>query len=174
MGYAFVDDTDLIVTATNSEEHAENVRVKLQLALDYWEGLLKATGGALEETKCFWYLIDFVWTGIRWRYADISETPGEITVNNKDDTDRVTLQCYEADHAEKLLGVMIAMDGNNKAQVEYLKEKGHNFADHIKAGSLSQNDVWTALLGTIMRTFAYPMPATTLTKQEWVKSCGRC
>ncbi len=41
-----------------------------------------------------------------------------------DSDDRVTLTRKEADEASKTLGVFIAMDGNQTAEVEYLREKG--------------------------------------------------
>jgi len=57
VGFAFVDDTDLCVSGPHINER--NVREAMQQSVDKWEGLLRATGGALVPMKCFWYLIDF-------------------------------------------------------------------------------------------------------------------
>ena len=46
VGYAFVDDTDLIQTARNGQQFAE-VNIEMQKAMNLREGLIKNTGGAL-------------------------------------------------------------------------------------------------------------------------------
>ena len=61
VGYAFVDDTDLIQTA-KPHENIHQVLVNLQKAIDMWEGLIQATGGALAVDKCRWWAIDFKWS----------------------------------------------------------------------------------------------------------------
>ena len=67
VGYAFVDDTDLIQTAKDGQKFVE-VNVEMQKAMDLWEGLIKNTGGALATDKCQWWGIDFSWTNGKWRY----------------------------------------------------------------------------------------------------------
>ena len=51
VGYAFVDDTDLIQVAKDNETF-EDVLNEMQNAMDLWEGLIKNTGGALAVDKC--------------------------------------------------------------------------------------------------------------------------
>jgi hypothetical protein len=56
VGYSFVDDTDTI----QSGQPGGNFQVlatRMQAAMGTWEGVLRATGGALEPEKSFWYLI---------------------------------------------------------------------------------------------------------------------
>jgi len=64
-GFAFVDDTDLI-QLLHSNSSAEEVRFKLQQAIDTWEGLLSSMAGAIVPEKTYWYLIDFCWQGGDW------------------------------------------------------------------------------------------------------------
>jgi hypothetical protein len=59
VGYAFVDDTDLIQTGRSSTDSSEYVFTQAQKALDRWEALIKATGGALTVSKCRWWAVDF-------------------------------------------------------------------------------------------------------------------
>jgi hypothetical protein len=56
-GYAFVDDTDLIITSQNPDDTDADVAIRMQQALDLWEGGIRATGGAIVPEN--WYLIDF-------------------------------------------------------------------------------------------------------------------
>jgi hypothetical protein len=43
-----------------------------------WDGGLTVTGGALEPSKSFWYLVDYTWDNGKWRYKTIQEAPGEL------------------------------------------------------------------------------------------------
>jgi len=65
-GFAFVNDTDLIVTDISNDEQA--VTSKMQGSVSLWHGLLKAMGGDLVPEKCFWYLIDFEFAQNQWKY----------------------------------------------------------------------------------------------------------
>ena len=67
MGFIFVDDTDLIVIAKESE-NIEDVKVRQQQGTLCWEKTLEITGGALKPSKCYWYLIDFQWQKGEWEY----------------------------------------------------------------------------------------------------------
>ena len=89
--YAFVDDTDLVHTAKDVDTRGPTIIAEMQSALDHWEGGLKATGGALVPEKSYWYLIDFIWTGEKWRYATKTDMPGDISINNFNDTGQDTL-----------------------------------------------------------------------------------
>jgi hypothetical protein len=61
VGYGFVDDVDLIVTAKSSTESFHSVIEQMQGSLDTWSGGIRVTGGGLVPTKSFWCLIDFTW-----------------------------------------------------------------------------------------------------------------
>ena len=165
--FAFVDDADVVHTAKDVDTTGYIVLQEMQQAIDHWEGGLKATGGALVPEKSYWYLIDFIWTGDRWRYATIDDIPGNISINNVDDEGRAILQRYEASVAQKTLGVFLAMDGNNMEEVRYLRQKAVDFADCVRTGFLSRQDATYALHRTIMKTLEYPMVATTMTKAQW-------
>jgi hypothetical protein len=80
--YAFVDDTDVVHASPASS--GEDVLADMQTVVDRWEGGLHDTGGALVPSKSHRYLIDFVWTGQKWRYRTIEELPGDISVLDKD------------------------------------------------------------------------------------------
>jgi hypothetical protein len=82
IGYAFVDDTDVIESKLN-RNYAEVVK-NLQQAVDTWEGGLKATCGAIVPEETFWYLIDFKWNSGSWYYKSIDDCPGTIYINDID------------------------------------------------------------------------------------------
>jgi hypothetical protein len=69
VGYAFVDDTDLIQTGRTHTDTFADVFAQAQRALNRWEALIKATGGALSVSKCRWWVVDFAWTEDgSWQY----------------------------------------------------------------------------------------------------------
>ncbi len=58
VGYAFVDDTDLVqFDARDQNMSTEEVMEKMQDSINRWEGGLKATGGAIVPQKSFVYPI---------------------------------------------------------------------------------------------------------------------
>jgi hypothetical protein len=58
-GYASVDDTDLCFTGQNPNDTEADVALRMQQALDLWEGGIRATSGAIVPEKSHWYLIIF-------------------------------------------------------------------------------------------------------------------
>ena len=55
--FAFVDDTDLIHVNNDPDVTTDQLLVEAQEALTTWEGLLRATGGALEPSKSYCCLL---------------------------------------------------------------------------------------------------------------------
>jgi hypothetical protein len=164
--YAFVDDTDVVQSACDVNQPGEEVVSQMQAAVDRWEGGLRATGGALVPSKSHWYLIDFKWTGTLWKYRNIEEMPGELSILDTT-AQRVTLDRHEPQVATETLGVWQAMDGNNQVQIAKLRKKTELFAECMRTGFLSKNDAWYAINTTIMKTLEYPMMATTISEYEW-------
>jgi DNA replication initiation complex subunit (GINS family) len=62
VGYAFVDDTDIIQSSFTAKEH--QVLESLQVGIDTWEHSLKATCGAIVPEKMAWWLVSFRWLAV--------------------------------------------------------------------------------------------------------------
>jgi hypothetical protein len=81
VGFAFVDNIDLIQTGTDSLESSLEVLQQMQEGINLWEGLVSATGGAIKVAKITWWLINFIWEDNgRWRYATKANIPAELFV----------------------------------------------------------------------------------------------
>jgi hypothetical protein len=61
VGFAFVNDMDLLQTGTLMADIFEDVAQYMQDGLDLWEVLLKQQRGPLVPDKSYWYLLDFKW-----------------------------------------------------------------------------------------------------------------
>ena len=164
--YAFVDDTDLVHTGPTVDTPGADILKDMQRFVTHWEGGLRATGGALRVDKSYWYLIDFKWKNDDWQYTSIEDIPGNITVRDADGQIKI-LPRLEPHDANETLGIFIAMDGNPKKQVEKLRGKAEEFAEHVRTGFLTREEAWHALNSTIVKTLEYPMEAISLTKDQW-------
>ena len=60
VGYAFVDDSDIIQTAESWDSPMTNVCEKAQEALDLFVGGMNATGGQIRPDKCHCHKIAFL------------------------------------------------------------------------------------------------------------------
>jgi hypothetical protein len=68
MGFAFVDNTDLIICKPHEAQTAKDTKSQMQTLLEFWEGGIMSSGGQLEATKSYWYMIEFVWKAGDWSY----------------------------------------------------------------------------------------------------------
>ncbi len=133
-GFAFVDDTDLLV---NDDWNTTNAVInKMQKSLSMWHGLLWAMGGKLVPEKCFWYLIDFKWDNNKWAYEKTGEAPGQIkvTINQEE---QITIPRLEPSEACRTLGIQSALDGNNLEEAKHLWEVTVNWSRHMARAQLT-------------------------------------
>ena len=135
VGFAIVDDADLVQTAKPGQQNFQDVAEQMQGALSAWEGGLKATSGAIVPEKSHWYLIDFAWEKGNWRYKTITESPAKLQIRDCAGTIKI-LERLEMNDARRTLGVRLAPDGNNKEEVKFLKQRVVDWADRIRTGHL--------------------------------------
>ncbi len=142
-----MDDTDLI--QSQLVEHPEQARINLQKAIDTWEACLKATCGAIVPEKTVWWLVSFKWSGTTWEYATIQDCPGELQVKDILNQRKIITR-MQAGEAYETLGVFLAPDGNNEQQFKKMLLAATKWADGLRTGNISKNDVWIALQSTIL------------------------
>jgi len=135
-GFAFVDDTDLIVTDETNEEI--QVARKMQESLNLWHRLLQATGGNLVPEKCFWYLINFRWEHTHWKYVKWQEDDQTLSIACSDGS-KVKIPCLDMSNTRQTLGVRLAPDGNNKAEFLHLQEETLKWKQHMLSTKLSRS-----------------------------------
>ena len=160
-GFAFVDDTDLLVTADDSS----TLIAKMTEAVRTWEGGINASGGQLEPSKTYWYPIDFDWVDGNWKYKDTSNIPGKITMKDADGQS-IELEKVSPGEARRTLGVRLAPNGSNKQEAEYLQLMADQWAERIRIGHLPRFLAWQSLVSTITAKLCYALPATTLTEGQ--------
>lgn len=165
VGYAFVDDTDLVFA--NNISPSDTIG-EMQKSLTAWEGGIRTTGGAIVPEKSHWYLIEFGWSNGKPFYQPASHTVGVLQVRNEDGQLQ-TLRRLEPWEAERTLGIRLAPDGNMESQMRYMESKAKEWAEKIRSGHLPRHLTWLAWKTTITKTLEYPLPVTTLNQ----KQCNR-
>jgi hypothetical protein len=168
-GFAFVDDSDIIASSGHSNNPLHTLS-QMQKSIDCWQGVAKSTGGALEPSKSWWYLIQFKWDKGKWDYASRDDMVEDIRLSSKDKDDvRTELQYLESHEAQKMLGVHLAPDGNNNAQFNVMLNKTKHFGEMIRTGHIHRHEAWIALTIIAMKSLEYAVPALTLTKDQYTK-----
>jgi hypothetical protein len=130
--FAFVDDTDLVISGQFRHSTGKESCKEFQSALDRWFRSLIASGGALCPLKSFCYLIDFHWNGTDFEYQTKDNMPGSFTLVDKHGN-RENPKKIRSLAGTKSLGVFLAMDGNQRAQFLFLKEAAIIFANQIRS-----------------------------------------
>jgi len=118
-GFAFVDDTDIIHSANDPHTCPFELLKQAQTALCTWEGILRATGGAIgveDGNKDLWYFLDFKFNANKLKYNNSQELPGELVASSVDDT-ICTPARLNPSISRETLGKFLAMDGNQRAQI---------------------------------------------------------
>lgn len=167
VGYAYVDDMD-IISMNNQDINltADEVMEDMQLAIDIWEGGLKATGGAIVPKKSWVYPINFTFDNKgQWHYQSADDIGVEFTVQDHQNIQN-TLNTFGPSVGKEILGVILSPDGNNNNAVKAMKNKATEWKDLVQSGHLKRHTAWQALETTIMKTMEYPLPALTLTATE--------
>mmetsp|Transcript_40850 Transcript_40850/g.46072 ORF Transcript_40850/g.46072 Transcript_40850/m.46072 type:complete len:90 (+) Transcript_40850:415-684(+) len=59
LGFAFIDDADLVTAARNAYTSGVEMIQKMQAFMTEWCGYISATGGYIPPAKTRWFLISF-------------------------------------------------------------------------------------------------------------------
>ena len=78
MGFAFVDDADLVTGAEDVNTSGATMIARFQAMMTCWNGGIRATGGLIAPEKTRWFLLSFFWDGLEWQYHTKESLPGDI------------------------------------------------------------------------------------------------
>ena len=179
-GFQFIDVTKLIIFLQHIVGYIDDntimcnlpndtpTDVLLQTAttvLQSWQRLLRHTGGDLSLPKCLFTLVTWVHTKKGdLRMATIAETPGEIIIQNTSTTTE-TIRRVEPNHAERILGVRMAVTAQMKTEYTYRLSQSQEIAARIKKVPLSRIEAEAAYRHWIP-VASYCLPITTFTTKQ--------
>ncbi len=120
----YVNDKDLLHLNMERSKTVWEVHRSLQQFIDSWGKLLIATGGSLKPDKCFFHLLDFVWSRKgRWQYVAHHEDRTAVIMAPMPDGTPALIAHKAVDDAQKTLGVVTCPSGSSKGSLLQMKEK---------------------------------------------------
>ena len=168
--FCFVDDTDVIEAGNTVHHSGESICASVQSAATFWAGGIRATGGAINPEKSFWWLIDFEWdprTG-KWKFRRKKAVSPDFELQIQGLSGATEpLRRLEPDDSERTLGVMLAPLENHKAHEDQLITKAKEWSEQLRPHLLHKYDVLPLIRSTIMKKLEYPMALTTLDARQW-------
>ena len=160
----YVDDTDILIAATNRDDGADQIQIKSQKAATAYQDGVKQTGGNVRPEKCRWYLISFTWRAGKWSYQKESEH--QITLEDENGNTQIVTR-LQTDQGFKGLGIITAPDGNWNDHVKYIiNEKIKPWNQSIQSSYLQRQDVYRAAFTSIFKTIDYTLPATSMSTSQ--------
>jgi exonuclease III len=163
VGFMYVDDMDLIRVLPGREH--ENITEELQLALDFWNKLVKVTGGTLAPEKSQWYAFYHEWNAETGEYIVKDVLNKSLTAKDQKD-ERKSLAFLSNDSPQEMLGVLMAPNGDSTHQVKKLIESSRKDAQAIGRSKLLPHEAKIAITHTIVPKLQYPLVATSINKTE--------
>ena len=137
---AFVDDT-MLGKSDSGDLSYEDLIGRLQLIAQTWERLLSYSGGALNLSKCFHYVLYWEWPhGLPVLRSSSTEYP-TIVLTSGSSTSVSTIKRLDPNTASCTLGVYLSPTSEWTKQIEILKRKMDKLAGRLLTSSLSFDDV---------------------------------
>jgi hypothetical protein len=140
----FVDDKSLFSNIIQQTDNNNIIQLCKQLTIymTIWNELLEASGGKLELSKCFYYVLSWKFdangNGIPMTIPEqqaVKVDPIKITADKKDS---VTILQMEVHQAHKTLGCYKAIDVNEEEQIKFLTNKSRQFGRKLYNKSLTR------------------------------------
>ncbi len=166
---AFVDDAQngLNDVAEDSPWDLPTLRLKLQQMSQTWERILFSSGGALELSKCFYYLIYWEWrNGLPCLKPLGAMKLAPITLTSGRNTESVSIRQRDVDEAHKTLGVYMTPTGSELAQVSALLEKSCRISNLVLSSNFSRIETLMAYRMIWYPTMRYSLGVTTMSQTQ--------
>jgi ribonuclease HI len=164
----FVDDTSLFTNISQFSETPDLIQITSQLTADMiiWKELLEASGGKLELSKCFYYILSWHFdkdgNGSPMSIADQRiHKVNQIAIPDPDGSSTIIKQ-KEVESAHKTLGCYKAIDGNEREQINYLRTKSKKFGRNIQNSNMSRKQANMAYKMIYIPSLKYGLPACSL------------
>jgi len=158
---AFINDTSLI-SAQQRHQNFCNLLTSLQQNLDLWHGLLQASSGVLNPSKCVW--LCFTWkfapNGTVRIVAPPTQSPHlYTTVTNKMPYPIKQLQPTEA---HQYLGIYLTADRNHKQELATFVEQNQTYIQLLQNCPFPKREVHVIYHQCYLLTVGYPLLATVI------------
>jgi hypothetical protein len=162
----FVDDVTHWCINISRQAETE-ISEDLQHAAQWWEQLLHASGGKLELSKCFFYILKWKFNseGIPSLY-NTNEFEDQITLVDSETGKEIEIPQRECNMAHKSLGVMESPDGSNKDEFNRLKTLSNTHGRKVVLGRLTKEETRTYYSSTYLPSMSYGLVIGTMSEKQ--------
>jgi Reverse transcriptase (RNA-dependent DNA polymerase) len=166
----FVDDTSIFTNIDYYNSDLKTLKTKLSEDGNRWSKLLWATGGKLEASKCFYYLLS-------WKFDDngfpVPESIEEQTLKDNHgnilsipDGNSTILKQVETTTSHKTLGAMKCIFGPETAQIKHLQDKSNKFIKKAIGSQINRRMAKRAFSMCYIPSMLYSLVATCLKDKQ--------
>lgn len=166
----YVDDNS-IFASIDEPDFCPNAAAKLikiaKTCLEVWQKLIHTTGGELEIEKSCLSIMSWQQQHGREVLAPIAASPGDMCISSvKYPGLQVQLDRNEPSKGERLLGVRLALDGNDKDEYRYRLSQSTELSGKIMSSPLSRVDAEVIYRERWLSSVGYCLPITQLSDTE--------
>jgi len=163
---AFVDDTALGFTDDGKASFEELIH-RLEEVAQTWEKLLHYSGGALNLSKCSWFVMYWDWRAGRpvIRRSDESAT-AQVQLSQGQSTEKARIPRQELHQSTRILGVLQNPLGDFSQHVRVMKDKADMYSHQIKSPRLSADDIRIFVRTNYEPAMRYSLPAIAIDEEE--------
>lgn len=142
----YVDDTALFANLTMSiishlAQSTRDLAENLNEIATIWNGLLEASGGKLELSKCFYYLLNWKFDiEGRYSYESLEEQQNKcdpVKIMDSSNKETFILQ-KDVSKSHKTLGMMKSMTGDETDHLNYLQKQSEQIISIISSTALTR------------------------------------
>lgn len=162
----FVDDCTQRVNTFKAENPPSTTQLitLMQQDAQLWNDLLWASGGALEQQKCSFHLIQSSWNADGHPFLTGSTEGQSIQLTHQG---HVTPTHQKSNYtAHKTLGCLINPSYTNAQAFSALQEKNHSLTSLLETNCFSRNEARTLYTSIYLPSITYSLPITPLTKAQ--------
>jgi len=163
VGEAFVDYAGL---GTNQGDTHLQLAHNLQILAQRWEKLLYSTGGALNLSKCFWFLLLWRWIQGEPVLHTSLTAPATLQMTSEDNAELYTIPRIEAAASYRTLGVHISPSGNNTGALKVFKQIALDYCSTITGSSLTRQEALTSYIQYLLPKLRFQPPVLSLSQQD--------
>lgn len=162
----FVDDCTQRVNRFEQPNQpcATDLILLMEQDAQLWNDLLWSSGGALEQTKCSYHLIESDWNSSGHPFLKGGVLPQSIHICHQDR--RIPTTQKSNYDAHKTLGCYINPAYTRTQPWKILSKKNESFASLLETNFLSRQEAWIFYSSIYLPSITYPLPITPLTRSQ--------
>ena len=162
----FVDDCAQRVNcfASNPQPQAERLLTLMENDAQIWNDLLWSSGGALEQSKCSFHLVESQWNANGHPFLKGGVGPRSIMLFHQG---RRTLTTQKSNYeAHKTLGCHISPAFTRTQTWFTIENKNEKLSQLLETNFFTRPESWTFYISVYLPSITYPLPITPLTKMQ--------